>query len=59
MRIWDKSTSTGRYLGSFTTPGEAALWIAKKNRVNVGLGAGTSDSAHDSAACGDIDDEEH
>ena len=45
-----KSASTDRYLGTFTTPGEGALWIAKKNRVNVGLGAGTSNSAHGSAA---------
>jgi len=41
---WDKSTSTQRYLNTFTTPGEAALWLAKKN--------------NGSAACGDADDEE-
>jgi len=53
--IYDKSMGTMRYLGTFTTPWEAALWIAKKNRVDVGLGAGTSNSAHDSA---DARDEE-
>jgi SHAQKYF class myb-like DNA-binding protein len=58
VKIWDKSTRTSPTLGTFKTPGEAAIWVAKKNRGNVGLGVGTSDSAHDLAACGDADDKE-
>jgi SHAQKYF class myb-like DNA-binding protein len=57
-RIWDSSKRKHCNYGSFTTPWEAALWMAQKNRVKNGLGAGTSDSAHDSTACGDVNDEE-
>jgi SHAQKYF class myb-like DNA-binding protein len=57
-QIWDSSKRKNYNSPSFTTPWEAALWLAKKNRVKNGLGAGTSDSAHDSTACGDVNDEE-
>ena len=56
-RTRDKSTGTRSYLGSFTTPWEAALCLAKKNRVHVSLGAGTSNSAHDTAYDDDAGDE--
>jgi len=54
VKMRDKSTGTSRHHGTFTTPWEAALWIAKKT---VGR-AGTSNSAHDSADADDAGDEE-